>query len=137
MLIRTDPFEGLFQWFFRDNARSRLVAPVDAYRQGDEFLVAIDLPGVRQDSIDLTVAQNVLTVQAERSASAGDDVQFVVSERATGTIRRQLFLGDDLDTDKIQANYEAGVLTLRIPVVEPAKPRKIAVAAAQPKEINA
>lgn len=136
MLIHTDPFE-LFQRFFRDSGLPRPVAPVDAYVQGDEFVVAIDLPGVRQDSIELTVTQNVVTVEAERAASAPEGVQFVVAERATGTVRRQLFLGENLDIDKIQARYEAGVLTLHIPVAEQAKPHKIAVTTADRKEINA
>jgi HSP20 family protein len=103
--------------------------PMDAYRAGDEFVVCFDLPGVNPDAIDLDIERNVLTVKAERRPlPGGDDVQMQVSERPLGVFSRQLFLGDTLDTDRIAADYEAGVLTLRIPVAEKAKPRRIEIA---------
>jgi HSP20 family protein len=114
--------------------------PMDAYRQGDEFVVAFDLPGVAPESIDVDVERNVLTVKAERRPTVvAQDVDLQVSERPLGVFSRQLFLGDTLDTDRIRASYDAGVLTLRIPVTEKAKPRKIAVdaAPADRREINA
>lgn len=130
MLMRTDPFQALDrlaqQWFGNGVSRSAAM-PLDAYRGGDEFVVQFDLPGVRPESIDVDVQRNVLTVTAERRAVVGDDVETVVSERPTGTFSRQLLLGDTLDTDNVKADYDAGVLTLRIPVTERAKPRKIAV----------
>ncbi len=101
--------------------------PMDAYRQGDEFVVALDLPGVDADSIDLTVEQNVLTVHAERRPDIPEDVERVVGERRYGTFSRQLFLGETLDTDRLQADYDDGVLSIRIPVAEQAKPRKIEI----------
>ncbi|WP_042391132.1 Hsp20/alpha crystallin family protein, partial [Streptacidiphilus melanogenes] len=80
------------------------------------------------DAIDLDVEQNVLTVKAERRPTQrGDGAEVQVSERPLGVFSRQLFLGDTLDTDKISAAYEAGVLTLTIPVAETAKPRKIQI----------
>ena len=103
--------------------------PMDAYRDGDQFVVAFDLPGVSPEAIELDVERNVLTVKAERRpAAAGDSVEMQVAERPLGVFSRQLFLGDTLDTDHIDASYEAGVLTLRIPVAEQAKPRKIDIA---------
>jgi HSP20 family protein len=113
--------------------------PMDAYRVGDEFVVAFDLPGVTPDAIELDVERNVLTVKAERRPTVTSDAEMQVAERPLGAFSRQLFLGDTLDTEHIQANYEAGVLTLRIPVAEQAKPRKIEIAGADTdrKEIKA
>ncbi|NKX52252.1 Hsp20/alpha crystallin family protein, partial [Arthrobacter deserti] len=98
--------------------------PMDAWREGDEFVVEFDLPGVDPASIDLDVERNVLTVRAERRARAGEDVEMVAAERPPGTFSRQLILGDTLDTGNVKASYDAGVLVLRIPVAEQAKPRK-------------
>ena len=101
--------------------------PMDAYRKEDSFLVQFDLPGIDPDSIDLTVERNVLTVHAERPGVKGDGLEMIVSERSSGTFSRQVFLGETLDAEHITAEYTAGVLTLRIPVLEAAKPRKIAI----------
>jgi HSP20 family protein len=138
MLMRTDPFrefDRLTQQVFGNVAGtwSRPTAmPMDAYRSGDEFVVVFDLPGVSPDAIELDVERNVLTVKAERRPSAsGDDVEMQVAERPLGVFSRQLFLGDTLDADHIQASYDSGVLTLRIPVAEQAKPRKIAIAGSE------
>jgi HSP20 family protein len=105
--------------------------PIDAYRRGDEFIVELDLPGVRTDSIDLTVEKNVLTVHAERRRDDTDGVEMLVGERPQGTFSRQLFLGDTLDTEAIEADYVDGVLTLRLPVAEKAKPRRVEINAGQ------
>ncbi len=135
MLMRTDPFrelDRLTQQVFGNapGTWTRPTAmPMDAYRSGDEFVVAFDLPGVSPDAIELDVERNVLTVKAERRPSAtGEHVEMQVSERPLGVFSRQLFLGDTLDTEHIDAAYEAGVLTLRIPVAEKAKPRRITIA---------
>jgi HSP20 family protein len=102
--------------------------PMDAYRDGDQYVVAFDLPGVSPDAIDLDVERNVLTVKAERRpAELAEGAELQVSERPLGVFSRQLFLGDTLDADRIEAHYEAGVLFLRIPIVEEAKPRKIEI----------
>jgi HSP20 family protein len=101
--------------------------PMDAYRRGDRFVVHLDLPGVDADSIDLTCEQNVLTVQAERRFETGEEDQLIVNERPQGTFSRQLFLSDNLDLERIEANYENGVLTLQLPVAEQAKPRRIEI----------
>jgi HSP20 family protein len=101
---------------------------MDAYRKGGQFLVHFDVPGVDPDSIELTVEKNVLTVNAERSRQWGDDVEeVVVSERPVGSFSRQLFLGETLDAEHIEASCQNGVLTLRIPVAEAAKPRKVEI----------
>jgi HSP20 family protein len=128
MLMRTDPFRELdrLAQVFGTTARPAAM-PIDAYRKGDTFLVMFDLPGVRSDSIDLTVEKNVLTVHAERSRPEAEDVEMLVAERPQGTFSRQLFLGESLDTDNIEAEYSDGVLTLKVPVAESAKPRKVSI----------
>ena len=127
-LMRTDPFrelDRLTQQVFGTMARPATM-PMDAYRDKDEFVVEFDLPGVDPDSIDLDIERNVVTVRAERPARNGD-TEFIANERPRGVFSRQLFLGDNLDAEKIAAGYDAGVLTLRIPVAEKAKPRKIEI----------
>lgn len=129
MLMRTDPFRELDRLTQQvlGSAAKPAAMPMDAFRDGDTFLVELDLPGVAPESIDLDVERNVLTVRAERRPSAAEGSEVVIAERPTGLFTRQLFLGETLDTDRIDASYEAGVLRLRIPVAEQAKPRKIAI----------
>ena len=128
MLMRFDPFrefEQLSQKAWGQNRWS--VLPMDAYRHGDQFMVHFDLPGADPSSIELTVEKNVLTVKAERRWQRGEGDEILVAERPQGSFSRQLFLGETLDTDNIQANYENGVLSLTIPVAERAKPRKVEI----------
>jgi len=130
MLLRTtDPFrdfDRLAQQLLGTTNRPA-VMPMDAWREGDRFVIEFDLPGVSRESIDLDVERNVLTVRAERVAGNGD-WEMLASERPRGMFSRQLVLGDNLDLEKIEANYDGGVLRLVVPVAERAKPRKIEVA---------
>ncbi len=131
MLMRTDPFREIdrLSQQLLGNAGTALrpsVMPMDAWRDGDDFVVEFDLPGVDPGSVDLDVERNVLTVKAERPALNGDH-ELIAAERPRGVFSRQLFLGDNLDTEGVQANYVGGVLSLRIPVAEKAKPRKISI----------
>jgi HSP20 family protein len=129
MLMRTDPFrdlDRLADHVFGTAARPAGM-PMDAYRTGDDVVVHLDLPGVDADSIDLDVERNVLTVRAERRPASAEGAELIAAERPTGFFSRQIFLGDTLDTDNINASYDAGVLTLRVPVAEQAKPRKISI----------
>lgn len=133
-LVRSDPFrdvDRLFQqmWANQNGAARALAMPMDAYRKNDSFLIRLDLPGVTADSIELTVEDNVLTIKADRPAPppVADGVEPVITERAYGTFARQVLLGTNLDTEHIRAEYEAGVLTVSIPVAEHAKPRRIEV----------
>src|SRR5215207_270728 len=105
VLMRTDPFRDLDRLAERVmGTRARPAAmPIDAYRKGDSFLVQFDLPGVAPDSIELTVERNVLTVHAERARTEAGDVEMIIAERPQGTFSRQLFLGDTLDGDNIEA----------------------------------
>lgn len=132
MLMRTDPFRELDRLAEALGTPTRPSAmPFDAYRSGDSFLVQFDLPGVQADAIDLTVEKNVLTVHASRSRAEADAVEMIVAERPQGTFSRQLFLGETLDAEHIEAEYANGVLTLRLPVAESAKPRKVSVKATE------
>ena len=99
---------------------------MDAWRDGDRFVVEFDLPGVNPDSIDLDVERNVLTVTAQRDP-LDEKAEFLAAERPRGVFSRQLILGENLDLDRIEAAYRDGVLRLHIPVAEKAKPRKITI----------
>ena len=135
MLMRFDPFrdlDRLTQNLWSADTRRVNAFPMDAYRKGSEFLVHFDVPGINPDSIELTVEKNVLTVSAERTRHWGEEAEeVVVSERPTGRFSRQLFLGETLDSERIQASCDNGVLTLRIPVAEAAKPRKVEISSSE------
>jgi HSP20 family protein len=131
-LVRSDPFrdvDRLFQQLLAGHSGSRALAmPLDAYRKDDTFLIRLDLPGVSPESIELTVEDNVLTVVAQRPAPPDTEgIDAVIMERPFGTFTRQVLLGTNLDTEHILADYEAGVLTLSIPVAERAKARRIEI----------
>lgn len=128
MLMRFDPFRDvdrlLDQTFGGDRTPTM---PMDAYRRGENFFVHIDLPGVDPSSVDLSVEKNVLVVKAQRAWQRQEGDEWLVAERPQGTYSRQLFLGETLDPEHIEASYHDGVLTLRIPVAERAKPRRIEI----------
>src|SRR3978361_2108102 len=128
MRMRTDPFRELdrFAQQALGTAARPAVMPMDAWREGDHFVVEFDLPGIDADSLDIDIERNVVTVRAERP-SLDPDREMLATERPRGVFSRQLVLGENLDTNKIDASYDGGVLRLRIPVAERAKPRKIAI----------
>jgi HSP20 family protein len=128
MLMRTDPFrdlDRLTQQLAGTATRPALMA-MDAWREQDTFVVEFDLPGVEPNSIDLDVERNVLSVSATRPARQ-DSSEQLAAERPRGVFKRQLILGDNLDTEHVTASCVAGVLRLEIPVAEQAKPRRITV----------
>ncbi|WP_033226275.1 Hsp20/alpha crystallin family protein [Streptomyces virginiae] len=133
MLMRTDPFREMDRIVQQLSGTSGTwskpsVMPMDAYREGDVYVIAFDLPGVSPEAIDIDVERNMLTVKAERRPVAkADSVKVELSERPLGVFSRQIMLADTLDTERIAADYDAGVLTLRIPIAERAKPRKISI----------
>ena len=139
MLLRTtDPFrdlDRLTQQIFGTTNRPA-VMPMDAWREGDRFVIEFDLPGIARESIDLDVERNVLTVRAERVARNGD-WEMLASERPRGVFSRQLVLGDNLDLEHIDAAYDGGVLRLTVPVAEKAKPRKIEISGSDRTAIEA
>jgi len=138
MLLRTaDPFrefDRLAQQLIGATGTTNrpAVMPMDAWREGDVFVLEFDLPGVAKESIDLDVERNVLTVRAERVAGNGD-WEMLATERPRGLFSRQLVLGDNLDLEHIEAGYDDGVLRLRVPVAERAKPRKIEIQMGSPE----
>jgi HSP20 family protein len=140
MLLRTtDPFRdfdrlaGQLLSSGAGTTNRPAVMPMDAWREGDRFIIEFDMPGVSPESVDIDVERNVLTVKAERVPGNGD-WQRLASERVHGQFSRQLVLGDNLDLERIEAAYDAGVLRLVVPVAEKAKPRKIEIAGIKPAE---
>lgn len=135
MLMRFDPFRDLERWVAQQPGTVQRPGfmPLDAYRHGDHYVVHFDLPGVDQESIELTVDKNVLSVSAERSWTPEEGDQVLMSERPQGHYARQLLLGDTLAPDGIEARYDKGVLTVTIPVAESAKPRKVQITSGNQK----
>lgn len=134
MLLQNDPFRDLDFLFSRMGERAdrgSLTMPMDAYRRGEDVWVHVDLPGVSADTLDISVERNVLTVSAERDWLREENDQVYLAERPRGVYRRQVHLGDGLDAENIEATFDEGVVTLRIPVAEQAKPRKITIGVGQ------
>jgi HSP20 family protein len=138
MLMRFDPFRELGRMTDEVIRPPRpWQMPMDAYRREDEFVLHFDVAGVDQDTVDVTVEQNTLTVTAERTWAQADGDEVVIAERPQGTFSRQLFLGDALDTDQLAARYDQGVLTITIPVAERSKARKVEIErGSEPKVIE-
>lgn len=138
-LVRSDPFRDVDRflqqlWTAQQSGPRSMAMPMDAYRKDDSFLLQLDLPGVDPESIELTVEENVLTISAERPAPPrGEEIESVIAERTFGTFTRQIVLGRTLDSERIEASYEGGVLTVAIPVAERAKPRRIDVSTGSDK----
>src|SRR6266699_443016 len=118
-------------------ARVRSAMPMDAIRGKDDVLLRFDLPGVDAESIGVTVDRGVLTVSARRTEEAGEDEKLITRERVTGSFTRRLYLGDTLDADKIEAAFDDGVLTVRLPLLATAQPRKVEIHSNSTKEIAA
>lgn len=126
MLMRFDPFADIDRLSRQVWGEARSMQ-ADAYRLDDRVFLHIDLPGVDEDSIDITVEKNTLTIATERRWNRTEDTKVLRSERAFGSFSRQFYLGDGLDLDRIEAGYDRGVLTISIPVAETAQPKKIQV----------
>lgn len=129
MLMRTDPFRELdrLTQHVLGNGGRPAVMPMDAYRHGEQFVIHFDVPGVDASSIDLTIERNVLTVSAQRQWQPAEGDQVLASERPQGSFTRQLFLGEGLDGERIEASYDNGVLTVTLPVAAQAKARKVEI----------
>ena len=129
MLLRFDPFRELdraVEELSQAAGRAPAIA-MDAVRHGDQVFISFDLPGVDPDAIDLTVERDMLTVRAERRFQRSEGDQVLADERRQGVFTRRVLLGDTLDTGRLEAAYDHGVLTVTIPVAEQAQPRKISV----------
>lgn len=134
MFIRHDPFEELDRFnqqvlrTLGGGSQSRTLMAMDASRDEDEVVLESDLPGVAPDAIDLTVERDTITVQATRGRGEGGRDAYLVAERPQGEFRRQVMLGDTVDLERMEARYDQGVLTVRVPARKDAKPRRVNVA---------
>jgi HSP20 family protein len=129
-LMRFDPFreiDRLADQALAAGARNARTLPMEAFRRGDQFIVALDVPGMQQSDIDVTVERNVIEITARRRPLRQEGDELIIDERPQGEFRRQLFLGDNLDPNKLSAACDLGVLTLTIPVSEESKPRKVEI----------
>lgn len=139
MLLRYDPFRELdrvSERFFGSRSGTTSWMPMDAVRRADHVEISFDLPGVSPESIDLTVEREVLTVRAERRRLTGDADEVLARERPEGTFSRQVLLGDALDASAVQARYDAGVLTVTLPIAERAKPQKVPISGGEQAAID-
>jgi HSP20 family protein len=143
VVMRYDPFrdiDRLTQQLTGALRSQSTSIPMDAYRRGDAVFVHFDLPGADPSSIEVQVEQNALTVRAERLFEEREGDEVLARERPEGLFSRQIFLGQHLDVERIQATFDHGVLTLSIPVAETAKPRRIKIQSsaqqARPKAID-
>jgi HSP20 family protein len=132
-VLRFDPFRDFDRMTEQllgvpsGSARAPRFMPMDLYRSGDHYVLHADLPGVDPGSVDVGVENGTLTIKAQRSERTEEGVQWIGSERFTGSYMRQIALGDDIDTDRISATYANGVLTVTLPVAERAKPRRVEI----------
>jgi HSP20 family protein len=128
-LMRFDPFRDLERLTEQAlaGARGPRAMPMEAFRRGDQFVVALDLPGVDPDDVDVTVERTVVTVRARRAPLRREGDELLVDERPQGEFSRQFFLGDNLDSTRLSAEFDRGVLMLGIPVAEASKPRKVEI----------
>ncbi|MFD8533220.1 Hsp20/alpha crystallin family protein [Streptosporangium canum] len=136
LLTSIDPFVQEFDRQFDrltrqalgwDESGTRGAMPLDGVRRKDDVLLKFDLPGVDPDSIEVTVDRGVLSVSARREEEHGQDDRLFVRERPMGTFTRRVYLSEHLDSEKVDAAYSNGVLAVRIPVIEKAKPRKVEI----------
>lgn len=126
-----DPFQEFDRVFDRMTGVRAAVMPMDAFESEGSFTLRFDLPGVDPDHVDLTVEGGMLTVTAERKIEDTEGVNWLWRERPTGRHSRQIRLGSRLDTTRVTANYDHGVLTVTLPLREEAKPQKVAITTAQ------
>jgi HSP20 family protein len=132
--MRFDPFRELDRLAERSVTPAVRTMPMEAVRHGDQFAVYLDLPGVQPDDVDVTVEKNVVTIRARRVPQRGEGDEVIADERIYGEFTRQLFLGDNLDPGGLTADLSDGVLTLRVPVSEASKPRRVALASSERNE---
>lgn len=139
MLVRFDPFRELDRVWESMGTTAPRSFPMNAVRRGDALHLSFDLPGFSAEQVDLTVERNQLTITAERRWEKQDGEQWLVAERPSGTFRREVLLGENLDADRLEASFHDGILEITVPVAEAAKPRKIQLTAngSKPEAIEA
>lgn len=141
LLTSIDPFfqefERQFNRLSRQTAEGGSIMPMDGLRREGDVVLRLDLPGIDPGSIEVTVDRGVLSVSARREEEIGQDERVFVRERPMGTFTRRVYLSEHLDSEGIDAGYHNGVLTVRIPVLERAKPRKVEIRQGDAKAIKA
>jgi HSP20 family protein len=142
LLTSIDPFVQEFERQFDRLTRQAAaqgtgaVMPMDGVRRADDVVLRFDLPGIDPETIEVTVDRGVLSVSARREEEFAEDERVFVRERVMGAFTRRVYLSEHLDADAIEAAYDNGVLAVRIPVLERAKPRKVAIQQTGKKAIN-
>jgi HSP20 family protein len=122
-----DPF---FRNGFVSNAVDAFAIPLDVKATDDEFVISAAVPGLKPEDVKVEVLENVVTLSGEvASEKTDEDDRWLLRERAFGKFSRSLKLPVDVDGAKAEANVEHGVLTLRLPKAEAARPRTITVKA--------
>jgi HSP20 family protein len=122
-IVRWDPFRE-----FRYAAPTAWVPPVDIYQSGDhELVLTAELPDMAREDIDITVENSVLTIKGQKRLGDVKKEQFHHVERRYGAFSRSFSLPLTVDSGKVGAEYKNGVLTVRLPLREEAKPRSIKV----------
>jgi HSP20 family protein len=130
MMRFMDPFEEVDRMMSSFGGRWRGgIMPMDAFEKDGVYTLRFDLPGVNPDDVDLTVEGSVLTVTAERPVEETEEATWLLRERPSGTHRREVRLGERLDTGNVTASHDNGVLTVTIPMRAEAKPHKVSIAA--------
>ncbi len=124
LLTSFDPFQRTFGW---QAGSARAALPMDGIRREGDVVLRFDLPGVSLENIEVNVDRGVLTVSATREEEKSDSGRPFVRERVTGALRRRVYLGEAYDASKVEAAYENGVLTVRVPLAEKAKARKVEI----------
>ena len=133
-----DPFEEMDRMMSAFGGRAHGgIMPLDAFEADGVYTLRFDLPGVDPDAVDLTVEGNTLTVTADRPVEQTEGVTWLLRERPTGTHSREVRLGERLDTGRVDAAFDNGVLTVTIPMREEAKPQKVSITAGGNKTLTA
>lgn len=140
MVIRVrDPFETLLglqramesvmgsDWFGTRTSGSGAFPLINVFNDGDDFVVVAELPGVRKEDLDIQVRGDTLRIRGKKSIAYDEKASIHRRERSAGEFDRTLSLPDDVDAAKVSAEYRDGVLTLRLPRAESAKPRTVTI----------
>lgn len=131
------PFDSLARWsrdldrFFSDVLPAGGHLPMDVHQEGDHLVIEAEVPGFKKDDVEITVENGVLTITAGREGQVENRQDgYYVHERRSGKVTRSLALPNTFDVEKVEAKLADGLLTLRIPTREEAKPRQITVKSA-------
>jgi HSP20 family protein len=120
-------FEGAFTPVYGEGAASAAQIPTNVWETGEGYQVALLVPGVNPDSVEVTAFRNTITVSGTLEVSQPEGARAIWQEFGQSQFRRQIGLPADVDSDNVQAAYRNGVLLLTVPKSEHAKPRQIKI----------